>query len=374
MAIRLLSIQIAICLFWLFFLVNHVDPITLPLVAAFTLWPIVGVISQARVPAVTIIPILVLFVVGYAAWMTGWNPEGSSFAWVAGLIFLLAWNGCTQVANSAKISTLWLGLVLYSPLFIIALANYLEVTSIWPAAIGITLQLGALIYALRNEWPVSAVFNDVTVLRLNGLSMLILPVIYVADPTALDGLHGHILGIGGAVSAIVMTRQQLQFRRRLTEATIELSTYTNTDQLTGLHTWVGLVDYVKTRVDGPIRVICTDIDRFSCVNSNEGFAFGDTVLTHIGKRLPEVMPEAIHARVGGDYFVSVIPGAEVDLLAHEATIRALLHDLAPHVVITVTAGVSDLGQANDVQRLLPEADIALATRKIEKATSPAHAH
>ena len=67
MALRLLVIQLSISFFWLAFVVSDLNPITLPLVASFALMPLIGVISTAKLPLIRVIPMFVLFIVGYLA-------------------------------------------------------------------------------------------------------------------------------------------------------------------------------------------------------------------------------------------------------------------------------------------------------------------
>lgn len=363
MAIRLLVIQLAISLYWLVFVLGDLDPITLPLVAAFAFLPLVGVLGSATVSPIKIIPILVLFSVGYLAWLYGWDPTGPAFAWVTGLVFLIAWNGCTQPAEQTRMNTVWLGIALYCPLFIMAGADYLLIHSVWPPALGIAVQSGSLVYAIRGEWPVTTAITDITILRMNGLAMLMVPVIFVADQHAVYGTNEHILGLGGAVSAIVMTRQHLRFRRRLLAANRELADYTYRDQLTGMFTWAGLQAHLDAHPMPEVTMVCVDIDQFGKVNAHAGFDLGDELLIHIGQSLPAELPHALHARIGGDFFVAVVGEGSTDPDDFESAYWRIGKAFDPELELVVTAGVSAPGTVDDLEDFLGHCDLAIAQRR-----------
>ncbi|WP_336250873.1 diguanylate cyclase domain-containing protein [Stomatohabitans albus] len=371
MPIRLLLVQSAICLFWIFFLASGIHPINLPLIIAFGMWPIVGLISDAKVPLRDIIPILTLLVVGYTAWLTGWQPASITFTGISTIIFLLAWIEGTRKNTETQVGAFCLGLVLYSPLAIITISAIFGVFSIWPAAMGLTVLGGALIYALRDGWSVTAAITGVTILRINGLAMLLLPVAFITDPTSIYGVHIQILGIGGAASLIVMTRQQLLFRRKLIAATYELSTYMQRDQLTGLFTWVGLVDRLNELKRETWFVICVDINGFNAINVAHGFEVGDNLLRHIGSELPGQWPQALHARVGGDYFVSVFPTNDgVDARTYTQAFEAMASAFNPDITVRATAGRSLPGTQDVIEELLAQSDLDMAKRRLDIRKAP----
>lgn len=369
MVIRLLLIQLCICAYWLLFVVSDLDPITLPLVAAFSLLPLVGVLNAAHVSPVQVIPILVLFTVGYLAWVYGWDPSGPGFAWVTGLVFMTAWNGCSQAVKEARMGTVWLGCVLYSPLFIMAGADLLEIHTVWPPILGVAIQCSALVYAIRDEWTVSTAFTEITILRMNGLAMLMIPVIFIVDQNAIFGTNERILGIGGAICAIVMTRQQLRFRRRLLAANRELSNYTYRDQLTGMYTWAGLQAHLTANPIPELTMVCVDIDQFGQINARAGFDVGDQLLIHIGQSLETALPHALHARIGGDYFVAVVGEGTTDPDDFEAAYEEIVRAFDPDLKLVVTAGASAVGTQADLEDFLGQCDLSIAQRREARRTT-----
>lgn len=366
MVIRLLLIQLCFSAYWLVFVTSGLDPITLPLVAAFALMPLIGVLGTAQISPVKIIPILVLFTVGYLAWLYGWEPTGPGFAWVTGLVALIAWNGCTQVAEQTRMNTIWLGVMLFCPLFIMVAAAMLNIHNAWPPTLSIAIQSGALVFAIRSDWPARTAITDITLLRMNGLAMLMLPVIFITDNNAVFGVNEHILGLGGAVSAIVMTRQHLRFRRHLLAANRELADYTYRDQLTGIYTWAGMKARLKANPMPQMTMVCVDIDQFGQFNARAGFDVGDQLLRHIGQSLETAIPHATHARIGGDIFVAVVGEGSTDPADFEATYQDIIKAFDADLDVTITAGVSSPGTLKDVDDLLCQCDASIAQRRAAK--------
>ena len=90
------------------------------------------------------------------------------------------------------------------------------------------------------------------------------------------------------------------------------------DPLTGLANRTLMLDGLQAALDhlaasgsDPVAVLVADIDRFKLVNDSFGHAAGDELLMEVSRRwLPEIGPEHLLARFGGDEFVALCHGGE----------------------------------------------------------------
>lgn len=156
-------------------------------------------------------------------------------------------------------------------------------------------------------------------------------------------------------------------RRELEAANAALTELAYLDGLTGLGNRRALDRELPRACAGPepTSVLALDVDRFKQINDRLGHAAGDEVLNEIGRRL------GVHCRsgdtvtrTGGDEFVAVLAGADLD--AAELVAERLRRDVAAAPIetstgaieVTVSVGVaSGVGQAAAV--LLRRADEAL---------------
>ena len=96
------------------------------------------------------------------------------------------------------------------------------------------------------------------------------------------------------------------------------------DPLTGLPGRVWLQKWLDRRIRStpafPIAALLLDLDNFRAVNDCDGYEHGDCLLLRVVERLRAALPEeAVLARVGGDEFCVLLPGAD----AESARARAL---------------------------------------------------
>ncbi len=120
----------------------------------------------------------------------------------------------------------------------------------------------------------------------------------------------------------------------------------------------------------PLAVALIDIDFFKRINDGFSHAVGDEVLRVMGQMLREAAGgDAIAARYGGEEFAIAFPG--LDAAAAVARCEVLrqcmaTHDfsaVAPGLVVTLSAGVSDRADVSHHERLLAFADQALYRAK-----------
>ena len=121
-----------------------------------------------------------------------------------------------------------------------------------------------------------------------------------------------------------------------------------------------------------ISAVMIDIDHFKAINDRFGHDAGDSVLQWIGSFLPPKLgSSAVLARIGGEEFAVLLPGAELENAKSLAeTIRrqiaeADLSEIVPGLDrITASIGVATGSRkTHGVRRLLAEADAALYRAK-----------
>ena len=123
--------------------------------------------------------------------------------------------------------------------------------------------------------------------------------------------------------------------------------------------------------DAPLCVVLIDLDHFKQVNDRFGHAAGDQVLMRAVAAWNTVLrADERLARLGGEEFVAVLPGAGIDGGAQvaqrllEATRAIDLADVAPGLSITASFGVAAaLPGDRSLEDLLGRADAALYRAK-----------
>lgn len=156
------------------------------------------------------------------------------------------------------------------------------------------------------------------------------------------------------------------------EAREQLSHLATTDDLTGIPNRRAFQDRLAAatadarRRGVPLSLVVMDIDHFKRVNDTHGHPAGDRVLVEFALRLGGlVRADEVVARVGGEEFAWIIPGAGADDAVRAAErLRAVIGDESFRGVgrLTVSAGVCELADASD-RDLFRAADTALYRAK-----------
>jgi len=192
----------------------------------------------------------------------------------------------------------------------------------------------------------------------------------VALPPA-DGFADRWIDVMGSVSIVAAVVQTLAHRNdRLLD---ELAAEARTDPLTGLLNRRGLDERAAVeiaharRTDACLAVVSFDLDHFKRINDRFGHDTGDRVLAQLGTVLVSSAREIdVVARIGGEEFVVLLPGATVAGAVEfaERIRRALAEaDESDLPRIEVSAGVAGSVAPDEIGSLLQQADAALYNAK-----------
>ncbi|HET7902844.1 MAG TPA: diguanylate cyclase [Candidatus Nanopelagicales bacterium] len=156
----------------------------------------------------------------------------------------------------------------------------------------------------------------------------------------------------------------------------DLATRAVTDPLTGLFNRAGLDDSARSmrlpgrRLARGAAVLYVDLDGLGEINRVHGHGAGDKVLCAVADRIDgAVRGDDVVARVGGDEFVVLAPGADDDgahalaLKLAEAVTRPVLVADGIRIVPTVTVGVTVGDSSSHLADLVERADQSMLSRK-----------
>jgi diguanylate cyclase (GGDEF)-like protein len=243
---------------------------------------------------------------------------------------------------------------------------------LWPTVL--------LAYFSRTRVVVAIVIEAVVAL---GLAVLFHPngtALMQSDVTLREHLDSGIAAflVGGIQIVVLtgvvhtMTQSQSALRRRLLCAA-------QTDPLTGLLNRRGLEPPLRRLLwrSGPVAtrvsIALIDLDHFKRINDSYGHHEGDQALERAAQALVDASREGdLVARIGGEEFVVVLPGA--DALDAENYARRVAATLATHpfMSLSISVGICEGHYSNgDAGKLLSLADRAMYAAKDAGRSRPA---
>ena len=149
------------------------------------------------------------------------------------------------------------------------------------------------------------------------------------------------------------------------------------DELTSLMNRRAIQDALKEeffrarRGEYPLSIAMLDLDFFKKVNDNHGHPFGDRVLKLLAAKMTEVTRKKdLLGRYGGEEFLIVFPECEeqqarkiLERLRENLAAHSLLSDFGVEVKVTLSAGIAQLTDADQLESLVARADQALYQAK-----------
>lgn len=146
------------------------------------------------------------------------------------------------------------------------------------------------------------------------------------------------------------------------------------DGLTGLLNRRGLdgaIDALANASHRHIAVVSCDIDHFKQINDTFGHAAGDRVLQGVASLMRDVFPKgASIARVGGEEFIALLPGHEMDAAADMANMMRLAiaardwSDAGVNRRVTASFGIDSVGAGDHtIHDAIARADMGLYAAK-----------
>ncbi len=208
------------------------------------------------------------------------------------------------------------------------------------------------------------------------VSMQNLRLIEVSQARFLTMVHLFLWGIGllGNHMGIRRLSAQLAERRRLQERVWHQANY---DALTGVPNRSLFQDRLGRLVSSASRsaesfpLMFIDLDHFKAINDTLGHDAGDELLRQAAKRLLDCVRESdTVARIGGDEFTVILPGATPEGMVEKVAKKILQRLREPfdlfgnEVVISGSVGVAFFPlDAGSQSELLKQADLALYAAK-----------
>lgn len=214
---------------------------------------------------------------------------------------------------------------------------------------------------------------------LGATDCLIIPV------TGHGQLHGHILldracraqpadpGVSTKALALVGVYGQIWTSIELRKREFRSNRMAQTDALTGLLNRRAAIQLLlremerSKRQERPLSVLMLDLDRFKQMNDTYGHLVGDKALKTVSKVLRENLRATDYpCRIGGEEFLIVQPDTNVDEASLAAArIFTAVEEAGKQIdlPITISIGLTDFREEDDIDTLMNRADKALYASK-----------
>jgi diguanylate cyclase (GGDEF)-like protein len=302
---------------------------------------------------------------------------------IALLTFLAVWRGPSPFLRESMEAAITV-LASVSVMYLFVISNSANATYYHPG-LSLVLMFGNVVVRLRFWFAlVASVATIMAYIVTQGafgtlsLDVGVTYVMYLCATAIFTLIANYTIERDQRFEYLVSLRERCQ-RVALTAVNTRLSELSRRDPLTGIANRRALDDYLERMPGRPrqdaIAVVMLDIDHFKLFNDHYGHQGGDECL----QRVAHTIRDSLHrsgdmvARVGGEEFVVVLPGADVraaadiaDNIRQRVVELGIPHELSPDLkYVTVSAGVAalDPAKAADAKAILAEADAALYRAK-----------
>jgi len=285
-----------------------------------------------------------------------WAPTSFTIGWTAIYLALSAFFVATANRKDPRIElswTLWEGVMF--TLVPISSVVWGSPEHFWMAT---SVGLGYIAFALA-EVPFFRFNKGWVGPILVGLSITACGLLTVHWLVAL-AVVPLVIGIAAASNEVRMLRINLE--RHLTAAEEAVLH----DPLTGLLNRRGLAQRASELEGELVTVALIDVDRFKLINDSYGHQVGDQVLTSVATQLAgRLGSDFTMARIGGDEFVAIAPGAPriAQACAASLPVTATYHERSITIECGVSIGISRGTSIEGAERLLSEAGFAMQDSK-----------
>lgn len=155
--------------------------------------------------------------------------------------------------------------------------------------------------------------------------------------------------------------------KKLKEAYEEVNRISMRDYLTDIYNRRGLFEKIKEiETDKTNGIILIDIDYFKNINDKYGHDVGDKVLQYIVSKINSIKKEEyLVARWGGEEFIIILPGENIDEAFNFAENLASIINNKPFYImgkeinISFTSGVDEFKTFNDIDNVISSVDAKL---------------
>ena len=180
------------------------------------------------------------------------------------------------------------------------------------------------------------------------------------------------LGTAFAEMAHAVNENTRLLEARVSERTQELQQLASRDGQTGALNRRGFAErHAKVAPQGPFGLLLIDIDRFKAVNDTYGHAAGDSVVIEVARRIEIALePGGSCARWGGDEYIVLLPGVNLELVQRqaEAILRMMRERPVPvpgmaSISLTVSIGACLAKSGEKLDMVVDRADAALYRAK-----------